>query len=240
MKLVKIIFLSAGIALAIVIMTVLLIIVPITESQNHIIKESEVIKTAEKKLKVVENAITKNSRNSEFLQERLQEKDALIFLEEKLKGSHLSIDSIKPSQGVERDEVHVVLKGEYRAFLGFMARLSQQESAIKLEDLSIKKNHIEMVFKKQDKPFRFEKNIQYHAILKRLASALSSIELPVFSLEPRLLLNEVQSPFLPRILPLKDGGPFQSLTNVEWRLAGEVRKQSQLLGVFLEANNQSR
>ena len=237
MKKFKIFFLSAFIALVIVMIPVLLIIIPINEKQDYLDKEEKIIKKAEKKLKAVEGAVAENARNIGLLQTSLLEKPILSFLEEKLSASRLSIESVKPSQD---DEIHVVLKGEYRDLLNFIFQLSKQENSVVVKNLSIEENRIEIDFKNMDEKRVIEKAKHHATLLKRLASALDLIKVPEFSLMSRLKLSDVQSPFVPRVLPAKDEGPFQSLAGVDWHLSGEVRQHNCLLGVFLEMSNHAQ
>ena len=237
MKKFKIFFLSVIIALVIVMIPVLLIIIPVNAKQDYLDKEEKIINTAEKKLKAVEGAMAENARNIGLLQTSLLEKPILSFVEEKLSASRLSIESVKPSQD---DEIHVVLKGEYRDLLNFIFQLSQQENAVVVKNLSMEENSIEITFKNMDERRVIEKAKHHVTLLKRLASALDSIKIPEFSLMSRLKLSDVQSPFVPRVLPAKDEGPFQSLAGVDWYLSGEVRQHNCLLGVFLEMGNHAQ
>ena len=226
MKQFKLFFLSIGIVFFIVAFPFFLIISPVNHKHISLEKEEKMLRKIEKKSEMIAKAKVKNSANIAFFQEKLQEEAILPFLEEALNACQLSIVSIKPGQGSEHNEVHLVLRGEYRALLMFFSLLSQQPNSIAFVDVSIEKNHMEVILK--DNRGNDEKTaavkIKHHLNLeKRLVSALAPIEVSMFAFE---LINK--------------HGPFQSLENIVWHLSGEIRKKGVLLGVFLEAQNHAQ
>lgn len=240
MKRLKIIILSIGIAFIIATLPVFFIIIPADKKHASLNKEERWLRAVEKKSDSIREANVENSKNMRFLQKALQEKPILSFLEDALNASQLSIESIKPNQGSGRDEIHLALKGKYRAFMHFVALLSRQPNSIVLINVWIEKNRIEIILKDGDTKPAFIKAKQPSSLLKRLDFALAAVEVPVFSLGSISVLKEVQSPFLPRVLLKKKSGSLQALAETDWYLSGEVRKNSVLLGVFLEAQHYSQ
>ncbi len=240
MRRLKTIIFSISIICITAALPVLFVIIPIDKKHVSLNKEERLLQVAEKKSAAISAAIVENSRSIRFLQEKLQEKSTLSFIENSLSVSQLSIESIKPSQGSERNEIHLVLKGEYRALIDFIAQLSRQPNAIVFIKLSIEKNRIEAVLKEDNATSSFVKAKHHLNVLKRLSAALASAKLPTFLFKSISALGDVQSPFVSRVFLEKYRGPFQSLANIDWNLSGEVRKNGVLLGIFLEARNQSQ
>lgn len=236
----RVIFLSIIIVFAIIALPFFFIIIPAHEKHNFLNKEEKILKIAEKKSDKISKAMRDNLEKSAFLQSKLQEKSLLIFIEEALNVSRLSIDSIKPDQGNEHDEIQVTLRGEFRALLNFFSLISKQPNFVEFIDLVISRNQIKMTFKSNDAGFLSLNNRHHSVFLKRLSFALIPIEVPVFSVIPEPLLDNVQSPFAPRKASQKKDDTFQSIGESTWYLMGEVRQQGMLLGVFLETQNHSR
>ncbi len=240
MKQPKIFFLSIGIIFFIVFLTLFFVIFPIHHRHVALQKEEYILSMVEKKSVVIKKSIARNSENIHLIRDRLQEEFALPFLEDALNLSQLAIESIKPDQGSEHDEIHLVLKGEYRKLLNFISLLSQRPSSMVVTDLTIEKTRAELILKNTDKKIAVVKIKRSSNLLERLNAALVAIEIPTFSLEPVLRLQEVRSPFMPRVFFKNKTGPFQSLEDVDWYLAGEVCKNGALLGVFLDTKNHSQ
>lgn len=240
MKRFKMLSLSVSLVLIVIVIPTLSIIIPVNQKRHSLDQEEKIIKAVEKQSKVIENAITTNAKNMALLQKNLRQKPMLFFLEDQLNASQLSIVSIKPGQDNDDHKIHIVLKGEYRALLNFMAQLSQQANSMALLSFSIEKNRIDMVFQAFDDKQTSIKTTHHSTLLKRAAFALVPIRIPHFSLIPILGLHEVQSPFVSRVLPVKDESPFQSLMGANWCLSGEVRKDNRLVGIFLDADHPSQ
>lgn len=221
----KLVLLSMLIIILIVIIPVFLLIVPTYEKLIYLNKEEEILASAEKKYKSFSEAIVENSRNIRFLEEKIQENKGYIFIEASLNASQVLIDTIKPDQGSEHDELHLMLKAEYAAFINFIMQISRHPNANVLTGFSIEKNRIEVAFKENYDDIIIQKPKRYSSLSKRFATALTPVKIPQFQ---------------PSIFLIKNEGPFQSLENIDWHLSGEVRKDGQLLGVFLEGQNQAQ
>ena len=70
---------------------------------------------------------------------------------------------------------------------------------------------------------------------KSLRAALSPIEMPKFLPASFGQLNDIQSPFISRKQTHKDIFSMKSFVELDWRLVGEVKKENNLLGVFLRS-----
>jgi len=74
---------------------------------------------------------------------------------------------------------------------------------------------------------------------RRLESALSPLEDENFLAAHVDNFYSVQSPFSARKRISSNSDPIKLLSNLHWQLAGEVRKATTLLGVFLKSKNRS-
>jgi hypothetical protein len=70
---------------------------------------------------------------------------------------------------------------------------------------------------------------------KSLRAALSPIEIPKFLPASFGQLNDIQSPFISRKQTYKNIFSMKSFVELDWRLVGEVKKENNLLGVFLRS-----
>ncbi|MES2203736.1 MAG: hypothetical protein V4496_00795 [Pseudomonadota bacterium] len=240
MKLSNIFFLSTLVGFFIVFLMLFFVILPIHYRHISLEKEQRILNMTEKKAALIAKVMARNSEKISFLQDQLQAKPLLPFIEEALNVSQLSIESIKPDQGNEHNEFHLSITGEYRALLNFLSLLSRQPNTLILTDLSVEKNHMEVILRNDNKKNTATKAKGHLSLLTRLTAALAVVTVPAFSVNTTLALEDVQSPFVSRVFPKNKGGPFQSLEGTHWYLSGEVRKNGILLGIFLEADNHSQ
>lgn len=234
MKSPKIFFLSIGIVFFIIFLTLFLIIFP--AYHHHALLKNEMnnlskLESQSTFMKIVE---ARNVENVRLLNDQLHEKPQLLFIDDALKASGLLIESMKPDQGADHDEIHLIVQGEYRDLLNFIALLSREPNAIDVISLSIEKNHAAFVLKTTSKNRKIIKKSPASNLSKRLSAALTMIDIPVF-VHSAITLDTVQSPFVSRVFLKNKNDPFQSLRGTDWHLSGQVRQEGDLLGVFLES-----
>ena len=79
--------------------------------------------------------------------------------------------------------------------------------------------------------------------LTNLQQAVETALLPLkaaqFLSAPMSDFSNVQSPFVPRVRVNQKFSPIQELSGLEWRWAGEVKENNELLGVFLASSHRT-
>lgn len=70
-------------------------------------------------------------------------------------------------------------------------------------------------------------------------TALLPLKATRFLSAPISDLSNVQSPFVPRVRVNQKFSPIQELSGFEWRWAGEVKENNELLGVFLASSHRT-
>lgn len=226
------------VASLVVLPVVFLFVLPMSEKHVAFYQEVFLLRKAEKKSTLLDEAIARNAKEVDFLSAQLQQKSIFLFIEAALEKSHLSAISLKPEQEDGGDKIRVVTDGGYRDLLYFFVLLSQKPNAIIVTELSIEKNHIIMTFKNSKEDIfgvKSKTKMPFSTVEKALDAALIPIEIPRVLSGPIFDAKNIQSPFSPRVFPKRPGDPFLLLKEGSWCLSGEVRQKGKILGVFLRS-----
>lgn len=181
-----------------------------------------------------------NLKYSEILKQKLRDNASVVFLQENIVQSHLSIVSMKIIHNDSSKQIHAVLQGEYDHFLKLLALLSRQPNAMRITSFSLENKSfildIETVSSKKhlNKLVKSEKSFS-----RRLKDNLNHSDPPVFFLKNTTLLQGVQSPFSMRTVFSSPLNSMQKLLQNDWYYLGEVRREGRRLGVFLKSQAQS-
>lgn len=140
-------FVLASAMLGFIGVLIFLIIIPDYEYHFRVKKEevsrAQIINQAQALPKVMSG----NKQMARLLQKKLQLPVALQFLENALSESHLMIQSLKPYQGGEHDEIQLKVRGRYCGLLQFLSLLSRQPNALEVVYLSVEKKETQIIFK---------------------------------------------------------------------------------------------